>query len=330
MRGVRRRAPLRGSGCRQRHFLPASISRSARCAARSRGLSFRVAASRETGLIPPADNETTSSTFATREQLLAALLILASANGLIPYISASIIDLGLWTALANTFGISAIVWAAWIAACAITMEPAAARPIRSGDAALAAVAVLLIAVPVTSLSWICLSGLAFYVFRTSSIGSPLRRAAPVFAALAAPVFWGPLFLQYAGAPLLKVDAFLVGTLLHVPYSDNVILYPRDGRVLQIFAACSSFHNMSQAAVAWVATNRALGRPWRMTDTVWCAAAIASAFAINLGRLSLMAADPRNFELVHGPIGAMIAGQLTLILIVLICVAGHRRDLFART
>ena len=48
-----------------------------------------------------------------------------------------------------------------------------------------------------------------------------------------------------------------------------------------------------------------------------------------GRLSLMAIWFDQFDTIHGQFGSQIAGGLTLILILIICMVGQRRELFTR-
>ena len=66
----------------------------------------------------------------------------------------------------------------------------------------------------------------------------------------------------------------------------------------------------------------------LRDFFWGGLAITSAAAVNLARLSMIAMWPQHFETIHGPFGAQIAGGLTIVLIVVICMIGQRRELFA--
>jgi len=42
----------------------------------------------------------------------------------------------------------------------------------------------------------------------------------------------------------------------------------------------------------------------------------------------MAVSPEYFDTIHVPLGAQIAGGLTIVLIAVICIIGQRRELFA--
>ena len=93
--------------------------------------------------------------------------------------------------------------------------------------------------------------------------------------------------------------------------------------------CSSFHNISHAALAWVALTQILGRDLGIKDVFWCGFVMILAGSVNLARLSMMALWPEYFDTIHGPLGGQIAGTLTIILIAFVCIFGQRRELFAR-
>jgi exosortase/archaeosortase family protein len=135
-------------------------------------------------------------------------------------------------------------------------------------------------------------------------------------------------LAIAALPLLKVDAFLVATLVGTKQSGNIVPFVDGSGTMQIWPACSSFHNISQAGLAWVALSQTLGRDLGLRDVFWGGLAITSAAAVNLARISMIAVWPKHFETIHGPFGAQIAGGLTIVLIAVICMIGQRRELFA--
>ena len=82
-------------------------------------------------------------------------------------------------------------------------------------------------------------------------------------------------------------------------------------------------------MAWVALSQTLGRDLGFRDLLWCGLAVASAAIVNLGRLSFMAIWFDQFDTIYGQIGSQIAWRLTLILILIICMVGQRRELFTR-
>lgn len=265
----------------------------------------------------------------SRSQLFAALFFLASVNGLAPIAIKSVLVAGWDGAVFNTFDVSVIVWGAWASACYLAVCANDAKRISALDIILACVTVAMVALPAIQLSWLALSLLSAHVFWTSPKASLQRRSAIIFFAICVPMLWGPTFLFVAAPPLLKVDAFLVSTLIGTTQNGNVVTFLDGVHSMQIWPLCSSLHNISQAALAWMSLSQTLGRGLGVKDVFWCAAAVISAAAVNLGRLCLMAVSPEYFETVHGPVGAQIAGGLTILLIALICMIGQRSELFAR-
>jgi hypothetical protein len=265
----------------------------------------------------------------SRSHLMAALLILASVNGLAPRAITSVTVAGWDYAVFNTFDVSVIVWGAWASACYLAVLANDANHVRPLDIVFACIILAIVALPVAQLSWFSLSLLSAYVFWTSPKGSLQRRSATIFFAICVPMLWGPALLALAAPPLLKIDAFLVGTLIGTKQNGNIVTFVDGIHSMQIWPPCSSFHNISQAALAWVALSQTLGRDLGLKDVFWGGLAVTLAAAVNLGRLSLMAVSPEYFVTIHGPLGAQIAGGLTIVLIAFICMIGQRRELFAR-
>lgn len=264
----------------------------------------------------------------SRGHLLAAVLIFASVNGLAPVAIKSVLLKGWQSAFSNTFGVSVIVWGAWASACTLAVLANDERRVGRLEIIIAGVIAAIVAIPVSHLTWLSLSLFSAYVFCTSPKGSLQQRSATIFFAICVPMLWGPALLASASTPLLKIDAFLVSTLVGTTQSGNVVTFVDGVHSMQIWPACSSFHNISQAALAWVALSQTLGRDLGRRDFFWAGLAVSSAAGINLGRLSLMAVSPEYFEMVHGPLGVQIAGGLTIFLIVSVCIVGQRRELFA--
>ena len=275
----------------------------------------------------------------SRGQLLAGLLIFTSTSGLLPRFIWSILSESWNESAFNTFNTSIIVWGAWISACYLALSADDRGRIRPLDIAVACVTFAIAAMPATTPSWGALSFSSAYVYLTLPKKSPQRRSAIIFFAICFPLLWGPQLLILAGPLLVKVDAFLVATLIGAERSGNVVKYLVGGdaatfhdglRGIQIWPPCSSLHNISHAALAWVALTQTLGRDLETKDVFWCGLAMILAGAVNLARLSLMAVSHEYYVIWHGPLGEQIAGSLTIFLIAIVCVFGQRRELFART
>lgn len=263
-----------------------------------------------------------------RGGLFATLFIFASLNGLAAAAAESVIAAGWQQAIFDTFGVSVIVWGAWASASYLALLGWDADRVGVRDIVIACIVLLFAALPEARLSWLGVALLSGYVLCTSPRGSAQWRSAAIFCAICVPMLWGPLLLMAWPLPLLTIDAFLVGSVTGAKQSGNVVTFLDGAHTLQIWPPCSSFHNISQAGLAWVALRLTLGRNLVLTDALWAGLAMTAAVAVNLGRLSLMAVSLDYFSTVHGPLGSQIAGALTIVLIVLVCVIGQRRELFA--
>ena len=263
-----------------------------------------------------------------RGQLMAALLIFASVNGLAPRAINDVVIHGWDHAVFNTFNVSIIVWGAWASACYLAIHAEDANRISPLDAIVACIVSAIVVLPVIQLSWFSVFLLSAYIFWTSPKASLQRRSATIFAAICVPMLWGPVLLAVAAPPLLKIDAFLVATLMSTKQSGNIVTFVDGSNGLQIWPPCSSFHNISQAALAWIALSQILRRDLGIKDIFWGALAMSSAAMVNLGRLCFMTISPEYFSTVHGPLGDEIAGGLSILLIAFICMTGQRHELFA--
>jgi hypothetical protein len=269
----------------------------------------------------------------SRGQLIAGLFLFASTSDLLPRVIKSVVSEGWVSGVLNTFNISIIVWGAWASACYLALSSDDRDRVRLLDIAVACGTFVIAALPAAPLSWFALSFFSFYVYLASPRKSSLQRSAIIFFAICVPLFWGPVIFALAAPLVLKIDAFLVATLIGAERTGNVVNFVgsfHDGsRGIQIGTMCSSFHNISHAALAWVALTQTLGRDLGFKDVFWCGFVMILAGSVNLARLSLMVRWPEYLDTIHGPLGGQIAGTLTIILIAFVCIFGQRRELFAR-
>ena len=272
----------------------------------------------------------------SRTQLMAGLLIFSSAGGLLPRVIISLESRG-WNASAvvawgagvfDTFNTSVIVWGAWASACYLAFCADDRDRVRPLDIAVACGTLAIAAFPAAPFSWLALSLFSSYVYLTSPRKSPLRRSAIIFFAICVPMLWGPALLVFAAPLLLKIDAFLVATVIGAEYTGNVVKFVGSPGI-QIWPECSSFHNFSHAALAWVALTQILGRDLEIKDVFWCGFVTILAASVNVARLSMIALWPEYYDTIHGPVGSQIAGTLAILLIAFVCMVGQRRELFAR-
>jgi hypothetical protein len=208
-------------------------------------------------------------------------------------------------------GISAIIWFAMYAALKIGIE-GEAEPIRRRDLAVVGIAVFLSFIPLffAAKGAVLLSG--FYLLATSRPGSSSRRVALILLALTGPLVWGRVLLNVFAAPILALDAHIVGSLIGFDVRDNVI--GSDSAPIKYFigGGCSSVHNISIAILLWATAaalfkirldRRYLGVGALMV--VWM-------FLLNIVRLSLLGLFPQHFDYIHVGGGAVLFAWFDLI------------------
>ena len=273
---------------------------------------------RAVGRLPTAPIATNA--YLPRGSAFTAAGVLAALNAQADHI---IVDLS-WQsplhALLNLGGISAIMWAAMFAAWKIGGE--ASRPLRSGvDTAVLAAVILFSFLPI---SYAAQSGLllcAVYLVATAGADNNAeRRAGLVLLALTGPLIWGRLLLRLFEAPILALDARLVGTAIGSHVDGNMVRFADGSGRFIIGDPCSSVHNMSLAIVLW--TTAAMLFRIRI-DRRYVMVGIAMAglmFALNVVRLSILGLFPAHFDFLHDGGGALLFAWAGLIGAALL--AGH--------
>jgi exosortase/archaeosortase family protein len=260
----------------------------------------------------------------TRDRFFVALTILALANGCAGRMIYAVESLGWWAAIAGTFNISIVVWAACVAGLSLLYRTDDGR-IGRFDLAVGTGVLCLAALPYSPPSWVALTGLALHLIRTSEAGSTTRRGSLILLAAAIPMFWSKLLYTVVAGPILEADAVLVSTLLGTERIGNIVKFADGSGSLQIYPACSSLANMSIAILAWVTTTQLVRRAWSPVDLGWCALACAAVVFVNIGRISLIGLFPQSYGLLHGPVGSATAAWISLGFIALVCFLGVRRD-----
>jgi hypothetical protein len=178
--------------------------------------------------------------------------------------------------------------------------------------------------PAQRVIWIVATLAAIYIYLVNTKGSYSRAAATVLLALCVQSLWGPVFFSLFAFDLLRADAAIVSTILDVTRSgytwhDNVI--STQGHSIEIYSACSSFHNVSLAILCWVTLTK-LNRPtWVATDFIFGAAACAVMIIVNVARLYVAALDYSSYEYWHIGNGSHIFQVGLSVIVLLICLWG---------
>ncbi|MBD2750183.1 hypothetical protein IC232_26305 [Microvirga sp. BT688] len=265
------------------------------------------------------------ASFASRNFLFASLVVVGFANGISDRVSLALAETDVAAALANTFGISVIVWSAWAISLVFLMRTPL-QPISRLDGIVAAAALLAFLVPIAPLSWLAIAGLAIHILRTSPSASFLQRGAWILLALTVPMLWSRLLFVMLSEAILQADATLVGWIVGTPRLGNAIQFADGSGYLWIAPGCSSLANISLAFLCWATIAKVLNRPSSPSDIGWVVLACTAVAVVNVTRISLMGLYRNHFDLLHGPVGATVASWLTLGVTVTICLLGTRRDL----
>ena len=178
----------------------------------------------------------------------------------------------------------------------------------------------LVFVPSNGIIWLAALGLAIFGLLFYGRDPRLRAAGIVLAALSVQEFWGRVLFELSALPLLRAETAVVGTMLQAVragtvWRDNVITGP-SGHGIVLYDGCSSFHNLSLAALCWVSV-RSLGlQSWQVRDFVTGCAVGMTMILFNVTRLCLMAWDADLYSYWHDGGGVQIfdIGASTTILL----------------
>ena len=264
-----------------------------------------------------------------RGEFFAGLFILGFSNGIFERIAWAIANVTIANAILVTFGISVLVWVAcFIAVSLLLRQPP--EPMTRNDLILGVAVFVAVLVPSARASWIALTGLGIYGLRCFEAGAPARRAAFVILAVTVPMFWSRLVFAMLSDWILRADAILVSLIVGTERVGNTVGFADNSGFLFILPACSSLADVSLAVLGWALFTQALTRRPTLKDVWWCLAACSAVIVINVMRIALIGLHPEHFELIHGAVGAGVAGFLALVAIVGINLIRVRGDHFARS
>jgi hypothetical protein len=262
-----------------------------------------------------------------RGEFFAGLFALGCISGLASRVLQSVNKLGWADAIFETFEVSVLVWVACAAGVYLVLQDRTVG-IRPFELAIGAAFALLVILPIGALSWLAVTALGFYVIIFTQNPSS-RRGAFILVATTVPVLWSRLLFQFFADLILRVDASLVGWLLHTRRTGDIVEFADGSGVLVILPGCSSLANMSLAFLCWVTISRFVDHKRSAYDLFWCLLACVSVMAVNVTRMSFMGLSQSYYDLFHGPLGAAVANTVMLSLIVGCCVLGVRREFFQR-
>lgn len=265
----------------------------------------------------------------TRNQLFAALFLLAALNSMAGLAIKSVQQQGWADALMNLLGLSAIVWAGLVAGLHILIDaPPSPRP-RSLDLWLSGLVGIVALLPIATASMVSLTVLALYGLTSSDRNSAIRRSSIIFLAMTGVLIWGRLVMAVFSRPLLDLDAMFVSGLLGSEHQGNMLWYQGDPTRLVVAPGCSSLQGMSLALLFWAIVNQLFKVPFGWRPALWCLAALAATIGINVLRIGAMLRFPAHLAEIHTGWGFHLSMWATLVAVGLICLFGARREVFRR-
>jgi hypothetical protein len=262
-----------------------------------------------------------------RNQLFAALIVIAFANGILVRVADGFRGHGVIESLSNTLDISAIVWVS-LAVGVFMLLRAPAAGLAGRDTWVAIAASLLIAIPSAPFSWLALSGAAVYFLRTNQRDSMAQRGGWILLAVTIPMFWSRIVFSLFSGSILNFDAVLVSWIVGTKRAGNAIEFADGSGYLWIAPSCSSFANVSLAVLCFVLFHKMHTCGPVIGYLRWAILACASVVAINVMRLALIDIYSEHFDLLHGSTGATVTNWLTIVAVFGICAFGMRHDRLA--
>jgi hypothetical protein len=217
------------------------------------------------------------------------------------------------------FDLHPVIWLAAAAGLVLLTEIPGEG--RRSDAALLGIVALLVLAPVGWASWLAVTLIGAALVVTSRPGSVGARAGWIIAALSVPKFWAAAVVMLIGPTLLALDAAMVSALTGAARDGNTLLLAEGETPVVVFWACSSFHDVSLMALAFITYTRYFAIPSRMTDIAWVLAGCVGVAAINILRLAAMVSWPDWFDVIHTGFGAEIASIASLTWMFAICRIG---------
>jgi hypothetical protein len=208
-------------------------------------------------------------------------------------------------------GISALMWLAMYAALKIGFEDDRAR-LPAKDFLVLSAVVFLSFIPMSYAAQAGLLLCASCLFVTSHRRDPSRRVSLILFALTGPLLWGRILLQLFAAPILALDAHLVGIVSGTAVEGNTVRFAGESVRMLIAGPCSSVHNMSLAIVLWTTAAALFNVRVDREYVAIGVAMIAWMFALNVARLTSIALFPSHFIFLHHGTGATLFGWAGLI------------------
>jgi len=246
-----------------------------------------------------------------RSVVFAAALLIVIASALTTRIGAAIAHRGLVPSLFELFGVSAIVWFAAFAICAIARDDDGRSADHRGDAPVLAAMVGAALLPLPALGAAAVFGAGAWLALRSEPASGARRIGLVALALSAHLLWGPLILKLLGSELLAFDA-QIAALFAGGNADGNIFGQAGSQAFTVGQNCSSLTNLSLAGVLAVTLAQLFELRFDRRLVIATLLAMLGTIVVNGIRLATIARHPDLYDYLHGGAGMMLFGWASLL------------------
>lgn len=229
---------------------------------------------------------------------------------------------GLVHSIAQTFGMSVVIWAALYLAITRALDSQSSVYHRY-DWVLIPVTATTCFVPSGAVSAFCQIIVSLYIIATTRPIEPLHKAGWISLAATVPIYITKKIMTFSGQYIVLFDAFFVSLVTGTQQTENLVAMPTGQGSLLIAPGCSSLANVSSAMLCWVLFTQSRNIQWTYKNLYWCAAACASVIAINIARISAIGFFPDYYYLLHDGLGAILANWLSSIVAIWVCHLGTR-------
>lgn len=247
---------------------------------------------------------------ASQSALFCALVGICFVNGISEHAGTEIERNGLILAAFNTFGLSAVIWAAAIVGVVLLWR-SKARAVSALDIATGLFAAVCCLVPAPFVSWLGIAAIGANLRLSPRSDSQARRAGTIFLALTIPVLWARILFASASTTILGIDATLIGWVAGTPSHGNTIDLANGSGVIFLEPGCSSITNLSLVILCGVLFVKGQGHRWSKAAITSVVAAGAVTVLINVVRISLIGVMPQYYANIHGPVGSTLASWATI-------------------
>ena len=230
--------------------------------------------------------------------------------------------------LSDLAAVGAFQLLAWYAIFRLFASSDSAPVAELRDLLIAVALCCLVFVPSTRMIWTATLGVGIYAWFVNG-DQKVRAAGLILAALSVQECWGRIVFKLFALPLLSAETAVVGTILQAIRPGTVwegnVISGSSGHGIVVYDPCSSFHNLSLAALCWVTVRSLRDQRWQARDFVTGGVVGMTMVLLNITRLCLMAWNDDLYQYWHDGAGSKIFAVGASTAVLLISLYGSRPE-----